>query len=630
MSSLLNRISEPADLRGMSIDQLDELAEEIRQLIIRVVSTNRGHLASNLGVVELTLALHYCYDFAVDRLVWDCGHQAYTHKIVTGRRREFETLRQREGISGFADWRESCYDAFHFGHTATSISAALGLACADATLGRERDVVAVIGDGAVASGMAFEALNHAGASGRDLLVVLNDNKMSISRSVGAIARYLSRLRTSKPYTEARQELQDLVAHLPLVAETFEGFVGKVADGIQTALTPGGLFVDLGFRYYGPVNGHSLPELVSTIRHMRMLRGPRLVHVLTEKGRGFEPARKDPTRWHSSKRFDLDGEQLSLESPAEGPPSWSQVFGRAICERAESDERIVAITAAMPDGTGLTQFAERFPDRYYNVGICEQHAVGLASGLARGGLRPVFAVYSTFLQRAFDQIHHDAALQEAPIVFCVDRAGLVGSDGPTHHGLYDVGYCRAVPGLTVMAPRNAAELVHMLGLALSMDKPSLIRYPREDVPPRAGDDKCDFGVGEGELCREGADGAIIAFGATVPRALVAARILAEELGIEVAVVNARFAAPLDEDLLADVVRQHPAVIIAEDHCVAGGFGAAVLELLSRRGVCSEHVRLAGVPVEFVAHATRAQQFDMLGLDGPGLAGRLRTLIREVGG
>jgi len=625
MDRLLDSVHSPADLRGLSAPELRRLAAEVRQLIIEVVARNRGHLASNLGTVELTLALHRAFDFARDRLIWDCGHQAYAHKIITGRRDRFHTLRQEGGVSGFADRRESPYDTFSFGHTATSISAALGMACADRTLGTQRHVVAVIGDGAMASGMAFEALNHAGELGLDLLVVLNDNTMSISRSVGAIARSLSKLRSSTPYTEIKQELHDLLALVPGVGRRFDGLLARLREGIQSALTPGGLFVEFGFHYYGPVNGHDIGEMAETFEHLKRIQGPVLLHVLTEKGHGFQPATDDPTRFHSSRRFQLADGSLCNEEPPDGT-GYSEEVGRTLCEMARQDERIVAVTAAMPDGTGLAEFAREFPERFYDVGICEQHAVGLAGGLARAGLRPVFAVYSTFLQRAYDQLSHDVALQEAPVVLCIDRAGLVGSDGPTHHGLNDIACCRAMPGFVVMAPKDAAELRRMIGLALAGEAPAAIRYPRETMPDGTPDQGApDFDVGQAEICRRGASAAFIAYGALVPRALEAARLLAETDGIEATVVNARFARPLDADTIVPVVRDHPAVIVAEDHSVAGGFGSAVLEALAERGVDAGHVRLAGVPLEPVAPAGRDRQLARLELDGAGLAARLRRLL-----
>jgi 1-deoxy-D-xylulose-5-phosphate synthase len=628
MTSPLDSINEPGDLSGLTAGGMERLAEQIRELIVQVVSRNRGHLASNLGTVELTLALHRCFDFSRDRLVWDCGHQAYTHKIITGRREEFHTLRQAGGISGFADQRESDYDPFTFGHTSTSISAALGLTCADELTGADRRVVAVIGDGAIAAGMAFEALNHAGEMNRDLLVVLNDNKMSISRSVGAFERYLSKVRSSAPYTGLKQELHELLEGVPLVGRRFDEVLARVRGGLQSALTPGGLFAELGFHYYGPADGHDIEELIATFNSVKRIAGPVLVHVLTEKGHGFRPAQEDPTRFHSSRRFELDNGTLANVEESAGT-SYSAAFGRALCELAEADERIVALTAAMPDGTGLGEFAERFPHRFYNVGICEQHGVGLAGGLAAGGLRPVFAVYSTFLQRAYDQLSHDIALQGQHAVFCIDRAGLVGSDGPTHHGLHDIAYCRGMGGFAVMAPRNGAELRRMLRMAVELDRPAAVRYPRENVPegefPGEGP---PFELGEAELLKEGEKAAIIAYGALVERALEAARLVAEEDGLEVTVVNARFAAPLDIDAIGAVVRDCPAVLLAEDHSTVGGFGSAVLEGLADRGIPAAHVRRAGVPPEPVDHAPRERQLAQLELDGPGLAGRLRRLLDSI--
>jgi 1-deoxy-D-xylulose-5-phosphate synthase len=627
MSSLLDSIDSPADLRALGVGEVRQLADEVRALIVEVISRNRGHLASNLGTVELTLALHYCYDFERDRLIWDCGHQAYAHKIVTGRRDAFRTLRQEGGVGGFADRNESDYDCFHFGHTATSISAALGMACADRSLGKERHIVSVIGDGAMASGMAFEALNHAGDLGCNLLVVLNDNKMSISRSVGAIARYLSKMRSSAPYTDMKQELQDLLGAIPLVGHSFDGLVARVTEGIQAALTPGGLFVELGFRYYGPVNGHDVGELIGTLQHLKRIEGPVLLHVLTEKGHGFKPASDDPKKYHSSRRFELANGSMGEEEQPSGT-SYSKVFGSTLCEIAREDPRVVAITAAMPDGTGLGPFEKEFPGRFYDVGICEQHALGLANGLAEGGLRPVFAVYSTFLQRAYDQLFHDIALQHQPVVVCIDRAGLVGNDGPTHHGLNDIAYCRAMPGFVVMAPKNGAELRRMLRLALTTDVPAAIRYPRETVPDDGEDiPEPEFGIGEAEVCREGPDGAIIAYGTMVQRAMEAAELLANEDGRQITVVNARFAAPLDMDVIRKVVGESPGVIIAEEHSIAGGFGSAVLEGLAGEGIDLGRVRLAAIPLEFIPHAARDDQLAHLSLDGPGLANRLRELLAE---
>jgi 1-deoxy-D-xylulose-5-phosphate synthase len=625
MSSLLESIDSPADIRELSVAEVRQLADEVRELIVEVISRNRGHLASNLGTVELTLALHYCFEFDKDRLVWDCGHQAYAHKIVTGRREDFRTLRQEGGVSGFADSKESAYDCFHFGHTATSISAALGMACADRIAGRDRRIVAVIGDGAMASGMAFEALNHAGGLGCNLLVVLNDNKMSISRSVGAIARYLSKVRSSTHYADLKQELQELLAAIPLVGHSFDGLVARVTEGFQTALTPGGLFLELGFQYFGPVNGHDVGGLIGTLQQLKRLEGPTLLHVLTEKGHGFKPASEDPKKYHSSRRFEFTNGSMYGEEQPTGT-SYSKVFGTTLSEIARQNPRVVAITAAMPDGTGLGPFEEEFPERFYDVGICEQHALGLANGLAEGGLKPVFAVYSTFLQRAYDQLFHDVALQHQPAVICIDRAGLVGNDGPTHHGVNDIAYCRAMPGFVVMAPKNGAELAHMLRLALAADLPMAIRYPRESIPDESEEGEVpDFGIGQAEVCREGADGAIIAYGSMVQRAMAAAELLASEDGRQITVVNARFAAPLDLDTIRKVIGESPGVLIAEEHSIAGGFGSAVLEVLAGESIDLGRVRLAAIPLEFIPHAARSDQLAHLSLDGPGLANRLRELL-----
>ncbi len=652
MSKLLDSINGPGDLRRLSIPQLKGLAGEIRELIIQVVSQNGGHLSSNLGVVELTIALHYCFDFLKDRLIWDVGHQAYTHKILTGRRETFPELRSKGGLSGFADKEESPYDIFSFGHTGTSLSAGLGLACArdlvagDPAEGKKSDhptcpehprVVAVIGDGAVSSGMSFEALNHAGSMENDLLFVLNDNRMSISAPVGGLARYLSQIRSSAAYLGFKREVHDLLSRWRPALERVEGLFNRLGEGIQSALTPGGLFVELGFHYYGPVDGHDVAELIKTFERLKRVEGPVLLHVLTEKGRGFEPARNDPTGFHSSGRFELRNGKLvppagqALDCGAEAKPRltsaafYSEVLSDTLLELAAELPRLVTITAAMPDGTGLSRFAERYPDRFYDVGICEQHAVGFAGGLAAGGLRPVVCIYSTFLQRAYDQIFHDVVLQKAAVVFCVDRAGMVGSDGPSHHGLYDVASFRCMPGAVLMAPADAEELRAMLRLALSSGRPCAIRYPREIPPKQQCGGGGELSIGKAAVCRQGKDAAIIAYGAMVVRALEAADILSELDGRTVTVLNARFAKPLDKERIVHVVRDHPAVLVAEDHALAGGFGAGVLEALAREGIGASHVRLAGAPDRFVEYASRDEQLASVGIDGPGLADRLRRLM-----
>ena len=643
MNRLLDSIEGPEDLRRLGEADLEELAGQVRSLILEVVSARGGHLASNLGVVELTIALHYCFDFLRDRLIWDVSHQCYAHKILTGRRDSFQTLRQAGGMSGFTNTAESPYDLFNFGHTGTSVSAGLGLACALGARGPGGGdaprVVAVIGDGAIASGMPFEAMNHAAELGVDLLLVLNDNEMSISPSVGGIARYLNKVRASAPYLGVKQEFHNLLSRWPHAQEGLEGLLTRVADGLQTTLTPGGLFVELGFNYFGPVNGHDLGELIATFRDLRRRRGPVLLHVLTEKGRGFPPASDDPRRFHSSGRFQVrDGKVLGRTPPAASEEqqsgiaprarSYSQVVGEALTELAEHDERITAVTAAMPDGTGLAAFGERFPDRLHDVGICEQHGAGFAGGLAAGGMRPVLCIYSTFLQRAFDQVFHDIALQRAPVVICVDRAGLVGSDGATHHGCYDLALFLSMPDFVVMAPRDDGELRAMLRLALEQDCPCAIRYPKEAPPPPLAGAQEELELGRADVLRRGIDGAIIAYGSMVRRAMDAAEELAERDGKDVAVINARFAKPLDEETILNTVEEHGAVLVAEEHAPAGGCAAAVLGMLAERGVPIRHVRRAGLPDEFVPHATRDAQLAALRLDGPGLAERLRELMAAL--
>jgi 1-deoxy-D-xylulose-5-phosphate synthase len=625
MSKLLESIEDPEDIRTLTVNQLELLADEIRELIIETISKNGGHLSSNLGVVELTLALHYCFDFKRDRLVWDVGHQGYTHKIITGRRESFHTLRQKDGISGYIDKNESEYDTFSFGHTGTSISAGLGLACGKEP-GDRRKVVVVIGDGAIASGMPFEALNHAGESDTDLLVILNDNKMSISPSVGGIARHLSKIRTSASYLGIKKEAYDLIAHWHSALEKLDKLYGKISEGVQTALTPGGLFAEMGFNYYGPVDGHDLSEIIDTLNQLKRIDGPVLLHAITEKGKGFAPATTDPAGFHSSGRFTLqNGEIEPPEEKSDDTDSirWSNAFGSSLLALARKDERIVAITAAMRDGTGLTEFSRQLPGRFYDVGICEQHAVGFAGGLAASGKRPVVCIYSTFLQRACDQIFHDISLQGAPVTFAIDRAGLVGNDGPTHHGLQDIGLFRMLPGFNVMAPADQEELMAMLELAINCGSPCAIRYAREDIPVLH-DIPQKIEIGKADVMREGNDVAIIAYGAMVARALEAADILGGD-GLDATIINARFAKPLDMPVIRETVESHKHILIAEDHYLAGGFGSAVLEELVSEGVDTSNLSLAAVPDRYIEHATRGQQLHALRLDGEGLANRIRECV-----
>ncbi|HCN19158.1 MAG TPA: 1-deoxy-D-xylulose-5-phosphate synthase, partial [Planctomycetia bacterium] len=600
MPKLVDSINNPEDLKNMPIEDLPQLAEEIRELIIDVVSKNPGHLSSNLGVVELTMALHYCFDFKTDRLVWDVGHQCYVHKILTGRRTAFQTLRQYKGLSGFPDKKESpVYDPFTSGHSGDAISSALGLACANDILDMDRKIVAVVGDGAIGAGMSFEALNHAGGMKKNILIVLNDNEMAISPTVGAVSKYLTEIRILPLYKDLKKEIHHVLNILPIFGKPVENILEQLTEAVKRGMTPGQIFEDLGIKYYGPVDGHNIPLLINTINRLKPIKGPILFHVITKKGKGFEPASENPTQYHGAGPFKLHNGKIVKSSQAK-KTSYTKVFGDALAEIAEKNKKVIAVTAAMPDGTGLTAFRDKFPDRYFDVGICEQHAVGLANGLAASGLRPVAAIYSTFLQRAFDQVFHDVCLQmrENSVVFAMDRGGLVGNDGPTHHGTFDIAYLRHLPGMKLMAPKDGRELKLMLKLAVDTEGPSCVRYPRADIP----DEELDlpsqsFSWGEAEVLREGNDGAIIAYGAMVYPSFRAAEILGRD-GMEVAVINARFAKPLDKELILEIVRTHPIVFTVEDHALAGGFGSAVLEMLSDEGADVKKIRRLGIPDKFI--------------------------------
>ncbi|MFQ5862781.1 MAG: 1-deoxy-D-xylulose-5-phosphate synthase [Candidatus Brocadiales bacterium] len=630
MPKLLDSIDSPEDLKNTPLEDLPQLAEEVRELIIDVVSRNPGHLSSNLGVVELTIALHYCFDFKTDRLVWDVGHQCYVHKILTGRKDAFQTLRKYKGLSGFPDRKESpLYDQFTSGHSGDAISSALGLVCGDDILGIDRKIVAVVGDGAIGAGMSFEALNHAGGMKKKLFIVLNDNEMAISPTVGAVGKYLTGLRTMPLYKDLKKEVHHILNILPIFGKPVENILEHLTEAIKRGMTPGQIFEDLGLQYYGPVDGHNIPLLISTINRLKPIKGPMLLHVITQKGKGFEPASQDPTEYHGAGPFQLQNGKI-VETSQVKKTTYTKVFSKALVEIAEKNKKVVAITAAMPDGTGLTAFRDRFPDRYFDVGICEQHAVGLANGLAATGLRPVAAIYSTFLQRAFDQVFHDVCLQEREnsVVFAMDRSGLVGNDGPTHNGTFDIAYLRHLPGIKLMAPKDGRELKLMLKLAIETKGPSCIRYPRANIP----DEELDlpshpFSWGEAEVLRDGHSGAIIAYGAMVYPSFKAAEILARE-GIEVTVINARFAKPLDKELILEAVRNHPIVFTVEDHVLAGGFGSAVLEMLSEEGVDLRKVRRLGIPDKFIEQGSRSELLRGLGLDEDGIFKRFMIELEKL--
>jgi len=593
---LLDGISHLTDFRALNPDQLDELAAELRELIVSTVARTGGHLAPNLGVVELTLALHYVFRAPQDRIVWDVGHQSYVHKILTGRKHKFHTLRQFEGLSGFPNRNESEFDCFGTGHSSTSISAVLGMALARDLNGEDRNVVAVIGDGALSGGMAFEALNQAGHLGRRLIIVLNDNEMSIAKNVGAMARYLSRLRTDPMYSRSKDEVESLLRRIPAIGPRVLGWIERVKDSLKYLLVAGMLFEELGFTYLGPIDGHNIPAMLSVFRQAQAVEGPVVVHVLTKKGKGYAPAEMNPDKFHGVGPFD----PVTGETPVAARISFTEVFGRTVVRLAEEDDRLLAITAAMTSGTGLGPFARRFPQRFFDVGIAEQHAVTLAAGLAVEGYRPVVAVYSTFLQRAYDQVLHDVCLQKLPVVFALDRGGIVGEDGVTHQGVFDLSFLRPIPNLVLMAPKDENEFQHMLKTAVEHDGPIAVRYPRGTGTGCALDqDLAPLPIGRAQVLREGDDIALIAIGNMVPMAVKAAEILAGR-GIEAAVVNARFVKPLDEKCICHYARRTGRLITLEENVIAGGFGSAVQELLAGKGLSDVRVQLIGLPDVFVEH------------------------------
>ncbi|MDK2887582.1 MAG: 1-deoxy-D-xylulose-5-phosphate synthase [Thermoanaerobacter sp.] len=624
MKKLLAKINSPADLRALDINDLQQLAFEIRQEIIETVARNGGHLAPNLGVVELTLALHRVFQTPRDKIIWDVGHQSYVHKLVTGRRPVFHTLRQFGGISGFPRPQESEHDAFGTGHSSTSISAALGLALARDLKGDNYSVVAVIGDGAMTGGMAFEALNHAGHHKTGLIVVLNDNEMSIAPNVGGLARYLSRLRTDPMYSRGKEELEQLLKRIPAIGPRVIKVVDRIKDSLKYLVVPGMFFEELGFIYLGPIDGHDIQTMISVFQQAKATRGPVLVHVLTRKGRGYRPAEENAGKFHGIGPFEIKTGRV-IKKPGQ-PPSYTEVFGRSLVELARQDERIVAITAAMPSGTGLDQFAAAFPERFFDVGIAEQHAVTLGAGLAAGGLKPVVAIYSTFLQRAYDQVLHDVCLQNLPVTFALDRAGLVGEDGATHHGVFDFAYLRSIPNLVLMAPGDENELRRMLKTALEYPGPAALRYPRSAGTGCPLDEEIlPLPVGKAQVLREGDDVTLLAAGSMVSVASEAAMLL-EQQGIQAAVINARFIKPLDEECISRYALRTRRVVTIEEHVLQGGFGSAVLELLGDRGLRNVQVVRLGIPDEFIQHGSREILLARCGLTVEVL---VNTVIKMLG-
>jgi len=608
---LLYTLDSPADLRALPASRLAPLAEELREFIIQSVAKTGGHFAANLGAVELTIALHYVFDTPEDRLVWDVGHQSYPHKILTGRRQQMLTLRRRHGIAGFPKRTESPYDTFGVGHSSTSISAALGMAIAADRAGSDRKVVAIIGDGAMTAGMAFEALNHAGDLKANLLVVLNDNEMSISPNVGALSSYLTRALSNRLVAGIREGGKKVLSHMP--PPMWE--MARRAEGhVKGLVTPGTLFEEMGFNYFGPIDGHDLPTLLETLGNLKTLRGPKLLHVITRKGKGYKLAEEGPVTYHAVSKFD-PAHGMAPAKPAAGP-SYTQVFGQWLCDMAEQDERLIGITPAMREGSGLVRFAERFPQRYFDVAIAEQHSVTLAAGLACEGLKPVVAIYSTFLQRAYDQLIHDVALQKLPVLFAIDRAGLVGPDGPTHAGSFDYSYLRCIPNLIVMAPGDENECRQMLYTGFQLEQPSAVRYPRGRGPGVAVESEMHaLPIGKAELRRRGnGDLALLAFGSMV----TVADAIAERL--DATVVNMRFVKPLDEALIIQLAATHRRLVTLEENAVAGGAGSAVNECLAAHEVTIP-IRHLGLPDHFVEQGEHSELLSDLGLDAEGVLATL---------
>ena len=616
---LIEKIKSPDDLKALPVEELNKLSEELREIIVERVSINGGHLASNLGTIELTLALHYVFNSPVDKIVWDVGHQSYTHKLITGRYEKFETIRKHKGISGFPKIEESVHDAFGTGHSSTSISAALGIIEARDKKNETFKVLAVIGDGAMTSGLAFEGLNHAGHLKKDLIVVLNDNEMSISKNVGALSAYLNRILTGDLYQRFKKQTKSFLEGIPKVGGQVTKIALKAEETLKGLFLPGILFEELGINYVGPIDGHDIKLLIETFRNIKNSTEPTLVHVITKKGKGYEFSEKDPCIFHGVGPFEIEtGSSVSDTNTI----SYSEIFGRAITELAANDERVIAISAAMREGTGLECFAKRFPDRFYDVGIAEPHAVTFAAGLAIQGLRPVVAIYSTFLQRGYDEIIHDVCLQNLPVVFAIDRAGIVGEDGPTHQGVFDISYLRHIPNLTVMAPKDDMELKAMFELALKHNGPSAIRYPRGKVisnfiPIYSGQiSNSELEMGKAEILKEGSDIALIAIGNAVHPALAAAERLEKE-GIKASVINARFIKPLDNELILTVASKTKRIITVEENMIAGGFGSAVLEYLNSMDIPDVKIKILGIPDEFVEQGSQAILRKKYGIDEEGI-------------
>ncbi len=631
MGPLLRKIDSPEDVKRLSFAELDELARELREYILEVVSANGGHLGAALGAVEMTIAMHYCFTTPHDTIVWDVGHQVHAHKILTGRRDVFRTFRLPGGLSGFSNKEESEHDSFTTGHAATSLSTGLGVAVGRRILGQRRKTVAVIGDASIVSGMAFEAMNHAGHLKDDLIVILNDNEMSISPTVGAFNRYLNKIISNPVYNHVRKDVEEALRRIPGVGDRMVKKAKKIDEGLKNLFLPNLFFEELGFRYFGPLDGHNIAGLVQILKNISQIEGPIFLHVVTKKGKGYKIAEGDPQKWHASTPFCIE---TGKAQKSVSQKSYTQVFGEAAVRLAEKDPKIAAVTAAMCDGTGLVEFSKRFPERFFDVGIAEEHGVAFAAGLAEADIRPLVAIYSTFLQRAHDQILHDVALQGLPVVFCLDRAGLVGEDGPTHHGAFDLSYLRKVPGLTLLAPRDGRELELMLEHAVAhFGGPIAIRYPRGAVAEETGSplahvSPAPVAHGKAEVLKEGNEVAILAIGSMVYPAYEAAMLLEKE-GVRTSVLNARFVKPLDETAILRLTSGAKLALTVEEGTLLGGFGSAVLELFERHPeLAPARVRTLGIPDRFIEHGRRDVLLDSLGLSAVKIKDEvLRTLTSD---
>ncbi len=626
--SFIEKINSPVDLKRLLRSDLPLLAAEIRKIIVNVVSKNGGHLASSLGVVELAIAIHYVFDAPNDKIIWDVGHQSYAHKLLTGRREQFHTLRKYNGICGFTRMSESPYDAFTTGHSSTSISAGLGIACAKRLKNENRKVIAIIGDGSMTAGLAYEGLNQAGDIRKeDLIVILNDNDMSIAHNVGALSSFLSRTLSAKYLQDWRKELGEFLKSLPKFGDDIYQLAKRTEESFKAFVTPGMLFEAFNFEYFGPINGHKLNHLIDILNNIKNLNEPVLLHVTTKKGKGYLPAEKNPAYFHGVGCFEVKTGNSVKKSSI---PSYTQVFGETMVKLAKEDKRIIAVTAAMPEGTGLLKFAEIYPDRFFDVGIAEQHGVTFAAGLATEGFKPVVAIYSTFLQRAYDQILHDVCIESLPVVFALDRGGIVGEDGSTHHGLFDFSYLRNLPNMIVMAPKDENELCKMLATALNHEGPIAVRYPRgTGTGVKLEENIIPIPIGKGEVLTNGDDILILAIGRSVIDALSAQKMLLEH-GVAATVVNCRFVKPLDVDLIGSLARKIPRIITVEENMRQGGFGSAVLECLSDEGITGFCLERIGIPDTFVEHGPQNLLRSKYGIDAPAIVSAARKLVNSING